>query len=171
MKLGNWIEQPIGKHHDRQGFDCGVDALNVFLAQHARRAHIAGSSKTYIANLSDKPNKVLGYYSLAPAHVAYADTPEVVRRRLGRHDVGMFRLGRLAVARECHGQGLGGQLLLAAGRRCLAVAQEVGGVALLIDAKDEAAAAWYRGYGAVELVDAQLTLCLPLATIEKALKG
>src|SRR5687767_4152506 len=77
-----------------------------------------------------------------------------------------FRLGRLAVDRTVHGQGLGGRLLLAAGKRCLAVAEQVGGVALLIDAKSERAAAWYRGYGAVE--DAPLTLILPLATIAAA---
>lgn len=67
------------------------------------------------------------------------------------------------------GQGLGGQLLLAAGRRCLRVAAEVGGVALLIDAKDERAAEWYAGYGAAPLLDAPLSLVLPLTSVERAL--
>ena len=66
-------------------------------------------------------------------------------------------------------QGLGGQLLLAAGRRCLLAAAEVGGVALLIEAKDERAAKWYASYGAVPLRDAPLTLLLPLATVKAAL--
>ena len=69
------------------------------------------------------------------------------------------------------GQGLGGRLLLAAGLRCLAVAEQVGGVALLIDAKSERAAAWYRGYGAVALEDAPMSLILPLATIAAAVSG
>jgi hypothetical protein len=60
---------------------------------------------------------------------------------------------------------------LAAGRRCLAVAAEVGGVALLIDAKDAGAAAWYAGYGAVPLQDAPLSLLLPLKTVQAALDG
>ena len=47
----------------------------------------------------------------------------------------------------------------------------VGGVALLIDAKSERAAAWYRGYGAVALEDTPLSLILPLATIAAALSG
>jgi GNAT superfamily N-acetyltransferase len=80
-----------------------------------------------------------------------------------------FRLARLAVDRRRQGQGIGGQLLLAAGRRCLLVATEVGGVALVIDAKNERVAAWYAGYGAVPLLDAPLTLMLPLATIASAL--
>jgi hypothetical protein len=67
--------------------------------------------------------------------------------------------------------GLGGQLLLAAGRRCLLASAEVGGVALLIDAKNERVARWYASYGAVPLEDAPLTLLLPLATVEAALKA
>jgi GNAT superfamily N-acetyltransferase len=84
--------------------------------------------------------------------------------------VPVFRLARLAVDRRVQGQGLGGQLLLAAGRRCVLVAAEVGGVALLIDAKNARAAGWYATYGAVPLLDAPLSLVLPLRTIEAALR-
>jgi hypothetical protein len=65
---------------------------------------------------------------------------------------------------------LGGPLILAAGRRCLLAATEVGGVALLIDAKNERAAKWYVSYGAVPLADAPLSLLLPLATVQAALE-
>ena len=61
--------------------------------------------------------------------------------------------------------------MLAAGRRCLLVAAEAGGVALLIDAKNERAPKWYAGYGAVALADAPLRLLLSLVTIEAALKS
>jgi GNAT superfamily N-acetyltransferase len=79
-------------------------------------------------------------------------------------------LARLAVDRRWQGQGIGGQLLLAAGRRCLLAAAEVGGVMLVIDAKNERVAGWYASYGAVRLVDAALSLFLPLATMEAALR-
>jgi hypothetical protein len=49
-------------------------------------------------------------------------------------------------------------------------AVEVGGVALVIDAKNERAAAWYASYGAVPLLNAPSTLLLPLAIVEAALK-
>jgi len=65
---------------------------------------------------------------------------------------------------------MGGQLLLAAGRRCLLASAEVGGVVLAIDAKNERVAGWYASYGAVALLDAPLSLLLPLATVEAALK-
>lgn len=66
--------------------------------------------------------------------------------------------------RRFQGQGISGQLLLAAGRRCLLDSAELGGVVLVIDAKNERAAGWYAGDGAVALL-------LPLATIEAALRN
>lgn len=165
-----WHEEPIGKTHDREAFDCGEEALNEFLRRYARKNHELGGAKTFLA-IDDADNKtILGFYSLSPASVAYARTPEIVRRRLARHDIPGFRLGRLAVDRRVHGRGLGGQLLLAAGRRCLLVSAEVGGVVLLIDANNDRVAGWYASYGAVPLLDAPLSLLLPLATMEAALK-
>jgi len=165
-----WHEEPIGKKLDREAFDCGEEALNEFLRRYARKSHELGSAKTFLA-IDDADRKtILGFYSLSPASVSYARTPEIIRRGLARHDVPGFRLARLAVDRRLHGQGLGGQLLLAAGRRCLLAAAEVGGVVLVIDAKNERVAAWYARYGAVPLPDAPLSLLLPLTTIEAALK-
>jgi GNAT superfamily N-acetyltransferase len=83
----------------------------------------------------------------------------------------VFRLGRLAVSLSVQGRGLGGDLLFAAGERALAVAQEVGGVALAIDAKNERAAAWYERFGALRLLDDPLKLVLPLETIRATLRA
>ncbi len=95
--------------------------------------------------------------------------PEDIQRGLARYEVPVFRLGRLAVDVSVQGQGLGGQLLLATGRRCLLVAAQAGGIALLIDAKNEQVAGWYASFGAVPLLDAPLSLLLPFKTIHAAL--
>ena len=171
MTLPAWHEEPISKNHDRQGFDCGQHELNAFLRDHARQSHERSAAKTFLAIDDGDGKTVHGYYSLSPASIEYARTPEIVRRGLGRYDIGAFRLGRLAVSNALHGQGLGGQLLLAAGRRCLRVAQEVGGTVLLIDAKNAQVAAWYASYGALALLDAPLTLLLPLDLVAAALKA
>lgn len=122
MTLPPWREEPIGKHHDREAFDCGEPDLNDFLRRHARKNHELGGAKTFLA-IDDADNRsVLGFYSLSPASVNYARTPELIRRGLARYDVPVFRLGPLAVARAMQGRGLGGQLLLSAGRRCLLAA-------------------------------------------------
>jgi GNAT superfamily N-acetyltransferase len=169
--VASWHEAPISKKHDRDAFDCGDEALNDFLRRYARRSHDLGGAKTFLA-IDDGDNKtILGFYSLSPASVEYARTPEIAKRGLARHDVPGFRLARLAVDRKLQGQGIGGQLLLAAGRRCLMAAAEVGGVVLVIDAKNEKVAGWYASYGAVPLLDAPLSLLLPLTTIAAALKN
>jgi GNAT superfamily N-acetyltransferase len=171
MNRKAWLEEPIGKRHDREAFDCGEAALNEFLQRYARKSHEMGGAKTFLA-IDDADNKtILGYYSLSPASIAYARTPEVIRRGLARYDVPAFRLARLAVDLKVQGQGLGGQLLLSAGKRCLLASAEVGGVAILIDAKNTRVAAWYARYGALPLLDAPLSLVLPLKTVEAALKS
>ncbi len=169
MSVPDWHEEPISKQRDRASFDCGEPVLNDFLRRHARQSHDRGAAKTFLA-VSSRSGAILGFYSLCPASLAYARVPEIVRKGLARHEVPAFRLGRLAVDRTVQGKGLGGQLLLAAGRRCWLAAEEVGGVAMLIDAKNERAAQWYSSYGALPLADAPLTLLLPLATVHVALK-
>ena len=143
MSLPAWHEEPISKKHDRKSFDCGDPSMNDFLQRYARQSHESGAAKTFLA-IDDADNKtILGFYSLAPGALAYADTPEMVRRGLARHDVPGFRLARIATDLRWQGQGLGGQLLAAAARRCLRAAAEVGGVVLIIDAKNDRAARWY----------------------------
>lgn len=170
MTIPRWHEEPVSKQHNREAFDCGDAALNGFLRRHARQNHVQGGAKTFLAVRDDDTSVVLGFYSLSPASVEFSRTPAVVTRGLARYDVPVFRLGRLAVDQSMQGEGLGGQLLLSAGRRCLRASQEVGGVALLIDAKNARAAHWYAGYGALQLLDAPLSLLLPLATIRMALE-
>jgi GNAT superfamily N-acetyltransferase len=171
MTLPGWHEESIAKQHPRAVFDCGDVELNTYLRRYARQNHESGGAKTFLAVADSGEAAILGFYSLSPASVSYAQTPEVLRRGLGKYDLPVFRLSRLAVDRKVQGQGLGGQLLMAAGRRCLRVAAEVGGVALLIDAKNERAARWYASYGSVPLLDQPLSLLLPLATIEAALRA
>lgn len=170
MTLPDWREEPIAKKHDRASFDCGDPALNEFLRRHARQSHDKGAAKTFLAISKADGKAILGFYSLCPGSLEYARAPEAVRKGLARHEVPIFRLGRLAVNRSVQGQGLGGQLILAAGRRCLLAAAEVGGVALLIDAKNDRVAKWYSSYGAIPLVDAPLSLLLSFATIQAALE-
>lgn len=165
-----WREEALTRRHDRGAFDCGVPALNDYLRRYARQNHESGGAKTFLAVPTDSPTMVLGYYTIAPGALDFSDVPEAARRGLGRYDVPVFRLGRLAVSLEQQGHGLGGELLMASGERALAVADAVGGVALAIDAKDEDAARWYERFGALRLLDHPLALVLPLATIAAALK-
>lgn len=169
MTVPPWHEEAITRKHDRSAFDCGDANMNGFLLRYARQSHDQGAAKTFLA-IDDTTKAILGFYSLAPASLAYQRTPEIVQRGLARHDIPGFRLARIAIDRAQQGKGLGGQLLLAAGRRCLAAAAVVGGIVLIIDAKSDRAASWYVSYGALPLIDAERTLVLPLATLESLLR-
>ena len=165
-----WDEAPIAKQHDRAAFDCGDADLNLHLQKFARQNHESGGAKCFVAAPSDAPARVLGFYTLSPASLDYARTPALAKKGLARYDVPVFRLGRLAVDKTMQGRALGGALLLRAAHRCIRVAEEVGGVALLIDAKDDRAARWCESYGALRLEDAPLSLVLPLAVAADALR-
>jgi len=171
MTIPPWHEEPISKQHNREAFDCGDAALNDFFRRHARQTHDQGGAKTFLAVKNGDAALVLGFYSLSPASVEFPRTPAVIKRGLARHDVPVFRLGRLSVDQSMQGKGLGGQLLLSAGKRCLRASQDVGGVALLIDAKNDGVANWYASYGALPLLDAPLSLLLPLSTIRTVLEA
>jgi GNAT superfamily N-acetyltransferase len=166
----DWHEEALSRRHDRASFDCGVPALNEYLQRYARQQHEGGGARTFVAVAPDVPATILGYYTISPGAVAFVKTPAKLTRKLGRYEVPVFRLGRLAVSRELQGRGLGADLLLAAGERVLAVARLVGGVALAIDAKDEQAATWYERFGALRLLDEPLKLLLPLDTIREVLE-
>ncbi|MGC4251643.1 MAG: GNAT family N-acetyltransferase [Sphingobium sp.] len=162
MTVPHWREEAISRQHDRKSFDCGQAELNAFLAKYARQAHESGASKTFVAVDAADDRTLLGFYTLSPAQVDFALTPESARPAGGgRHPIGAFRLARLAVHLSMQGQGLGGELLIAAARRCIQVSTQVGGSMLLIDAKDQRAADWYKSYGALEIPKAPLSLVLP----------
>ncbi len=164
-----WREEALSRHHDRGSFDCGAAAQNEYVQRYARQNHESGGAKTFVAVAPEASATILGYYTISPGAIAFAKTPAVVTKKLGRYEVPVFRLGRLAVSLSVQGRGLGGDLLLSAGERALAVAQQVGGIALAIDAKDERAARWYERFGALRLLDDPLKLVLPLETIRVTL--
>jgi GNAT superfamily N-acetyltransferase len=167
--LQDWREEPIGRHHDRKTFDCGSRDLNDYLDRYARQNHESGGAKTFVAVSPAERARVLGFYSISPGAIEFARVPGKLTRKLGRYEVPVFRLARLAVDVSAQGHGLGGELLLAAGARALVVAEAVGGVALAIDAKDSEAAGWYARFGALALLDDPLKLILPLVTIANAI--
>jgi GNAT superfamily N-acetyltransferase len=164
-----WREEPIARRHDRKSFDCGSQELNAYLERYARQNHESGGAKTFVAVLPAEPMRVLGYYSISPGAIEFARVPIALTKKLGRYEVPVFRLARLAISLSHQGRGLGGELLLAAGTRALMVAAEVGGMALAIDAKDVHAVRWYERFGAMRLLDDQLKLILPLSVIANAI--
>jgi hypothetical protein len=170
MSLPPWHEEAIRKSHDRASFDCGDAQMNAFLQRFARQGHEQNAAKTFCAIDTATPNRILGFYTIAPCSVAHQVVPASLTKGLARHEVPGFRLARLTTDMTVAGQGLGGQLLAASALRCLRLAGEGGGILLVIDAKSERAAHWYASYGAEPLPDRPLTLAMPLATFAPGLR-
>lgn len=156
-------EEPLANSHPRQFFDCGQEELNRFLQQYARQAHSKGTAKTYVS-IEQESGQIVGFYSITLASLPYEKLPHSARKGLGYHAVPLFTLARLAVDKQFQRRGLGGVLLLKAVERCMSVAKEVGGIGLLIEAKNEYIAKWYQSFGAIPLEDNPLILILPFKT-------
>lgn len=157
---------PLDQSHDVAGFDCGVEELNEWLQKVARQHQEKSLSKTFVLINEEKPDAIVGFYALAQRGlVAKEQLPPELSRRLPRA-IPSFVLGRLAVSADAAGQGHGATLLVDAMSRALLVSQEVGGPFLFVDAKDEAAAAFYRHFGFVPLPVDPLTLVIRLDFVD-----
>ena len=135
----------LGVDHARDGFACGVEALDRYFAQQASQDVRRRASACYVA-VEIGSDKVAGYYTLAAGGVPLTDLPQTLIKRLPRYpSVPVARIGRLAVDRAFHGQQLGGALLADAALRALR--SEVAVFALVVDAKDANAEAFCRHHG------------------------
>jgi GNAT superfamily N-acetyltransferase len=148
--------------HDRQGLECGVPALDEYLHRFAEQHRRRGISSVFVLTDSAQPERILGYYTLSAAEVDGLRLSEAERKKLPRYPVPCFRMGRLACRSDQQGRGLGKVLLGCAVDRCLKARQQVAAYALVVDAKDDAAKAFYLHFGFKALLDAKLTLYLPL---------
>ena len=158
--------EPLDSQHDRSAFASGVEALDRYfreqVTQDARR-HVTAC---YVA-VEVATGKVAGYYTLAAAGIPLADMPKPLAKRLPRYSsVPVARLGRLAVDQVWRGRKLGAALLWDAVRRALR--SEVVVFALVVDAKDDQAEAFYRRHGFFTFGSLPRQLILPLTnrTIE-----
>jgi ribosomal protein S18 acetylase RimI-like enzyme len=153
---------PLDATHDRATFDSGSEPLNRYLREQASQDVRRRVAACFVA-LADA-QRIAGYYTLASASLPLTDLPASTGKKLPRYPtVPAVRMGRLAVDQVFKGQGLGGALLADALDRV--ARSEIAAFALMVDAKDEAAAAFYRHHGFIALPDSPLTLFLPLATV------
>ena len=148
--------------HDRAGFRCGVPALDDYLHKYAAQQNAKGISTVFVLVNDAAPRKILGFYTLSAAQVEVEQLSEADRKKLPRYPFPCFRMGRLARSIDSRGAGLGEVLMGCAVDRCLHARSLVGAYALLVDAKDEKAKAFYEEYGFVAFGDAPMSLYLPL---------
>lgn len=160
----------LNKSHDRDGFDCGSEPLNLFLKQTARQHSERDISRTFVLvdETSPTPKPILGYFALNICQIDSSILAPQEAKRLP-HEVSGVRLGRLAVAKANQRQGLGEILLAAAMDKFIEIYSVAGGIGLFVDAKDQEAKRYYEQFGFIQMRPNQLQLFLPVKTIQAEL--
>lgn len=163
----SWLVSAFdGKVHDRTAFSCGAPDLDRYLREHASQDIKRDIARVFVA-VRPEATTVCGYYSLSATSFQRDELPAEQARKLPRYPVPAVLLGRLAVDQEAQGTGLGEFLLMDAMHRTLLATQVMAVHAMVVDAKDVAAAKFYRKYGFIAFPNNTQRLFLPMATIRQ----
>jgi GNAT superfamily N-acetyltransferase len=157
--------ESLAPHHALREFDCGVDSLNTWLQRRASANQISGASRTFIVCDDDL---VIGYYALASSAVVPAAAPGRFRRNMP-DPIPVVVLGRLAVAKSHHGQGLGRALFQDAALRIVSAADAIGIRGMVVHALSEEAKAFYLRLGLEESPLDPMTLMVTVADLRAAI--
>lgn len=166
----DFITVDFDKSIDRSAFDCGVHpALNLYIAEHAGQDQKRNVSRTF---LYVENEALLGYYTLANTSVALSDLSEEHTKKMPRYPMPAVLLSRLAVDKAVRGQGLGQRLMSDFFRRVYAISKQSGVAFIVVDAKDDDAADYYRKkLGFVPSTNSPLRLVLSTATLIRGLSS
>ncbi len=156
---------PITADHDLADFDCGEPSLNDWLRRRAFKNHAAGASRCFVLGAGPA---VVAYYSLSAGAISHEAAPKPMRRNMP-DPLPILLLGRLAVDRRYHNQGIGQALLRDAMLRAVSVAHEAGVFAILVHALSGPARQFYRSRGFVESPLQPMTLLMTIETVRSIL--
>jgi predicted GNAT family N-acyltransferase len=151
--------------HQRDSFDCGNEALNLYLKQHLSQNLKQNLIQAYVA-LEKDSHRILGYYTLSSTSISHADLPKDMAKKLPQYPIPAILISRLAcdnVTREARLK-LGSKLLIHALRQALKAVEIMGVLCVVVDAKPEAVA-FYQKFGFQFLVESENRLYLPVSTI------
>jgi GNAT superfamily N-acetyltransferase len=151
--------------HEVNRFSCGKPELDTYLQATARQHQSKNISKTYVLTDDEDPTFIIGFFTMAIRPMTpKGDMPPSLVKRLPDTIPG-FTLARLAISETQKGKGHGATLLMAAMAKAKAVADEVGGFALFVDAKDGEASSFYQKYGFTPFPSDPLILVIPITHI------
>ncbi len=161
-----FVIEPLGAKHDRAAFSCGVPILDSYLHKQAGQDFKKRAAVPFVATPDGKT--IAGYYTLSQYAVSLDAVSDELAKKLPKYpEVPVTLLGRLAVSIAFRGRGLGELLLMDALYRSLLTSRQVASTAVVVDAKDDLAAGFYRKYGFVELPKVERRLLLPMGTVEQ----
>lgn len=152
---------PITAGQALANFDCGEPSLNEWLKKRALKNHLAGASRCFIVCAD---TDVIGFYSLFAGAISHESAPKAMRRNMP-NPLPVLLLGRIAVDKRHHNQGIGQALLRDAMTRAVNVANDAGVFALLVHALSDQAKQFYLSRGFVESPLQPMTLLMTIETV------
>ncbi|MDB4673471.1 GNAT family N-acetyltransferase [Verrucomicrobiales bacterium] len=156
--------------HDRKMFDCGVEVLNRYLGQRARKEVEGNVASCFVITALANPERVLGFYTLSATAIEAFDFSESQRKKLPRYkQYPAVLLGRLAVDLNSRGKRIGSRLMQNAIARSVSAADDLGVLAIVTDPKDEDARNFYARFGFTILNETRLYL--PIRHAQELLKN
>jgi GNAT superfamily N-acetyltransferase len=160
-----FLLEPLGKHHHRDEFHCGVESLDLYLKTQASQDMRRKANAVFVLAPVELPSRIAGYFTLCAYGLAPGTIPEAARKHIPRYPlVSATLLGRLAVSAEFQGNGLGSILLAKALAKAYENAAQVGSSMVVVDAIGDRAAKFYAAHGFIELPES-MRLILPMRTI------
>jgi GNAT superfamily N-acetyltransferase len=157
-----WLLRALSASDDRAAFSSSSAPLNRYFHEQVTQDVRRRVATCFIAG--DESDVVAGFYTHASGSVMLTNLPAATIKKLPRYPTApVVRMERLAVSTTHAGKGLGGALLADAVMR--AARAEVAAYALLVDAKDDAARAFYAHHGFIGLPETPLTLFLPFSAL------
>lgn len=160
--------EPLTASHDLLEFSCGKPSLDRWLKTRALSNQEKGFTAVLVVH---EVNRVVGYYGLAPTAIVPALLPRSIRTGQPPDPVPCLLLGQLATDEKWVGKGIGTGLLKHALQRCVTAANLIGGRALIVNAVDVDAAAFWRRRGFVASKDDPLVLFRPIADIAASISA
>lgn len=152
--------------HDRAAFSCGDDRLDAYIKKQAGQDAEKNLCAVFI--LTPDGKTIAGFYTLSQHSVELDKIPEVIAKKLTKYtDVPATLIGRLARSNAYRGAGVGEELLMDALHRCLVNSRQIASWAVVVDAKDEDSAAFYKKFGFREFPRTPMKLFMPMLEIEK----
>jgi ribosomal protein S18 acetylase RimI-like enzyme len=159
--------ESLAGQHQRDMFRCGQEVLDRYFQTQVTQDIRRRIANCFVA-VETATGQIAAYYTISAASIPLVDLPQEEIRRLPRYPtVPAVRIGRLAVDERFQGRGLGAALLADAAARALNSAAAA--FALLVDAKNDQAVAFYQHFGFRILASQPRTLFLPLATAKQCL--
>ena len=150
--MGYRVEK-LNKSHEVEGFDCGVKAQNEYLKKFAWQNMQIGYGVPYVA-VSNSSDRVIGFYALAAGKVKFKNVPSSFNTEgLPRYPAPTILLAQLGVDKSAQGQRLGQALLVHAIEKALTISDDLGAVALEVDAASKKARSFYKKFGFVQMKD------------------